>query len=144
MDNIKDLKPAPVFDWFRHAFAPTAVFVNLTDERYTKHTEPHAPGSDLVFNLVAVNDLPKDVKGSVTVRLLDAEGVEVYKDVLQCEINEYYKTNIPYSIRLPEKSGGYLVTAEFIQDGLEAPVISRRYVKVGDKSTEYSFYDIKP
>jgi beta-galactosidase/beta-glucuronidase len=144
MDNIKDLKPAPVFDWFRHAFAPTAVFVNLTDERYTKHTEPHAPGSDLVFNLVAVNDLPKDVKGSVTVRLLDAEGVEVYKDVLQCEINEYYKTNIPYSISLPEKCGGYLVTAEFIQDGLEAPVISRRYVKVGDKSTEYSFYDIKP
>ena len=35
--NIKDLKPSPVLKYFRDAFAPVNVFINLTDERYVKN-----------------------------------------------------------------------------------------------------------
>jgi hypothetical protein len=50
--EIKDLQPSPTLGWFRHCFAPAAVFVDLTDQRYTKHTTPFQPGLSLSFNLV--------------------------------------------------------------------------------------------
>jgi len=37
---IKDLKPVVAIDWFAHCFAPAAVFIDLVDERYTKHIPP--------------------------------------------------------------------------------------------------------
>src|SRR5450759_3026657 len=43
--NIKDLIPAPALNWFADAFAPSAVFINLTDERYVKQAIPHKPGA---------------------------------------------------------------------------------------------------
>ena len=50
INDIKDLEPSPAFRWFKHCFAPSAVFIDLADRRYTKHLEPLKPGSDLVFN----------------------------------------------------------------------------------------------
>ena len=74
INDIKDLQPSPAFRWFKHCFAPTAVFIDLTDHRYTKHLPALKPGSDLVFNLVGVNDLNKDSSGKVLLKLLDEKG----------------------------------------------------------------------
>jgi beta-galactosidase len=57
--NIKELNPTPSLDWFRHAFAPAATFINMTDERYTKFVKPHKPGSTLLFNLTGENQIGK-------------------------------------------------------------------------------------
>ena len=70
INDIKDLEPSPAFRWFKHCFAPSAVFIDLADRRYTKHLEPLKPGSDLVFNLVGVNDLNKESSGKVLKELL--------------------------------------------------------------------------
>ncbi len=132
-------------DWFAHCFAPSAVFIDLVDERYTKHVPPHAPGSDLLFNLVGVNDRGRAVGGRVLVRLLDARGDEVRAHSLLVSIPAYGKQYLPTRLLLPEGSGGYLVLAEY-SPGLSespSPVLSRRYIKVGEKD-KYTFFDYKP
>ena len=144
VDHIKDLKPAPVFGWFEHAFRPSAVFINLVDERYTKHREPHRPGSQIVFNLVGVNDNPSEVKGSVAIKLRDTKGNIVFEDTVDCRIGAYYKCDIPYLLTLPSVAGGYLLTAEFRREGETKPAVSRRYLKVGGRNTVYEFYEMKP
>jgi hypothetical protein len=141
---IAQLNPSPMLDWFGHCFAPAAVFINLTDERYTKHLEPHAPGSVLAFNLVGVNDLKEPVRGNVTVRLLDSGGKEVRKETFSIEIPAYGEQAVPLSLPLPDKADGYLILAQFTPEGgpEAGPVLSRRYIRVGSKDQSFRFYDL--
>jgi len=141
-DNIKDLKPIPTLNWFRHAFAPTAVFVNFPDERYVKLTDPHQPGEKLSVKLAKINDLNKDVSGKVTLRILDSYGKTVSKTSMAVAFSAFERTSDLAGISLPKKPGGYLLIAEFIANGTIDPVISRRYIKVG-KVPEYIFFEIK-
>jgi beta-galactosidase len=140
--NIKDLKPTVTLDWFRHAFAPAATFINLTDERYTKFTEPHQPGSTLLFNLAGVNNLNKTVEGSVKVKLLNQKGESVSEQQLPVKLQSFLRTDIPVSIVLPVEIGGYVLVAEFTPENGES-VISRRFLKVGQAS-EYRYFNLNP
>jgi beta-galactosidase len=142
MDNIKDLTPIPTLNWFRHAFAPTAVFMNLTDERYVKLTDPHQPGQKLSFNLAKVNDLNREIKGKVNLKIIDSDGKTVSKKSMPVSLLPFDRSSFLIEIVLPKKPGGYLLLTEFLADGIIDPVISRRYIKVGIVS-EYSFFDIK-
>jgi hypothetical protein len=143
IDDIKDLEPSPVLKWFKHAFSPAAVFINLTDERYVKFTEAHKPGSNLVFSLVGINDSEQAVNGHLQLVLYDDKGVEIPYDGQPVELSPTIRTIIPMSIKLPEKAGGYLLLATFIPDdqsGIKR--ISRRYIRIG-KLENYKFWDIK-
>jgi hypothetical protein len=142
MDNIKDLKPIPTLKWFVHAFAPSAVFINLTDERYVKLTIPHQPGQKLSFNLAKVNDLAREVTGKVLLKILDSEGKTIVKRNVPVTMSAFDRFSIQTDILLPKKAGGYLLLAEFTADGSEKPVISRRYLKVGNLP-EYKFFQMK-
>jgi beta-galactosidase len=139
--DISQLTPTPPLYWFTHAFSPHGVFLNLPDERYTPHTTPHEPGSSLLFNLARVNDGNRAVTGDVTLRLLDHTGDTVYEQSRPVTLASYDRSLFPVSLDLPEKPGGYLVLAEFTPSGGTAPVISRRYIKVGNLP-EYFFYDM--
>ena len=142
MDNIKDLKPIPTLNWFRHAFAPTAVFVNLPDERYVKLTDPHKPGGKLSLKLSKINDLNKAVTGKVMLRIIASDGKTVSKQNIPVTFSQFDRSGISVDISLPKKPGGYLLIAEFLANGTIDPVISRRYIKVG-KVPEYNFFEIK-
>lgn len=145
INDIKDLEVSPAFQWFRHCFAPEAVFINLVDQRYTKHTPPYAPQSDLLFNLTGVNDYKTRSSGKVILKLRDSNGKEVVNNELSMDILPYAKKNLPCMIRLPKEEGGYLLTAEYYPQGKNQPVISRRYIKVGNRNDSgFTFYDIKP
>lgn len=142
---IKDLQAGPTLDWFAHCFAPTAVFIDLVDGRYTKHVVPYLTGSQLLFNLVGVNDEDRAIQGMCVVRLLDGEGKEVSRHSLDVSIPAYGKQHVPTEIPLPNRSGGYLLLAEFTprQTKNASPIISRRFIKVGEME-KYIFYDYKP
>ena len=142
IDNIKDLKPSLTLKWFVHAFAPTAIFINLTDERYTKYPPPHKPGSNLVFNLVKVNDAGQQVSGTLSLSFLDSSGEEAVKQTIPVTLTPFDRSYLPVEITIPEKPGGYLLVAEFIASGNNRPVISRRYIRVGEVK-EYNFFDMK-
>jgi beta-galactosidase len=145
LDPIRDLRPGPTLDWFAHAFSPVAAFIDLVDGRYTRHVPPYSPGSELSFNLVGVNDNARPEKGNVTLRICDAAGKTVLSRTDAIVIPEYGKTYLPVFVRLPKKTGGYLIAAEYRPfSGPRAdPVISRRFIKVGDAAA-YPFYEMKP
>lgn len=140
INDIKDLEPSPAFRWFKHCFAPSAVFIDLADRRYTKHLEPLKPGSDLVFNLVGVNDLHKESSGKVLLKLLDEKGTIISTQEESIVIEPFGKRLQPCLLKLPSKAGGYLLIAEYHEKGRAKPVLSRRYLKVGDAVTSFKDY----
>ena len=140
INDIKDLEPSPAFRWFKHCFAPSAVFIDLADRRYTKHLEPLKPGSDLVFNLGGVNDLNKESSGKVLLKLLDEKGTIISTQEESIVIEPFGKRLQPCLLKLPSKSGGYLLIAEYHEKGRAKPVLSRRYLKVGDAVTSFKDY----
>ncbi len=140
--NIKDLKPTPTLDWFRHAFAPVATFINLTDERYTKFTEPHQPGSALLFTLAGINNHNKPVNGTVKIKMINANGDNFSEQNFPVKLESFLRTDIPVSFVLPTQAGGYVLVAEFTPDKGQT-VISRRFMKIG-QSGNNSFFKLNP
>ena len=142
LGNIKDLKPSPTLEWFRHAFAPAGTFINLTDERYTKILEPHQPGSTLLFNLAGINNLTTPIQGIVKVKLVNQKGEDIKVQSFPVQLTPFLRSDIPVSITLPNEAGGYVLVAEFTpQNG--KPVISRRFLKIG-RLSNYSFFKLQP
>lgn len=142
-DNIKDLKPSPTLQWLVSAFAPSAVFIDLTDGRYVKQSIPFNPGEKLSFKLAKVNDLPHEIKGVVTLKLLRSDGKTVSKKSIPLVLSAFDRSSVAEEISLPEKAGGYLLLAEFLTGGKKDPVVSRRYIKVG-KASDYKYFEMQP
>ncbi|MEY8681732.1 glycoside hydrolase family 2 TIM barrel-domain containing protein [Bacteroides caccae] len=140
INDIKDLEPSPTFHWFKHCFAPSAVFIDLTDYRYTKHLQPLVPGSNLAFNLVGVNDLKKTSSGKVILKLLDEKGKVISTQEESIMIESFGKRLQPCLLKLPSKSGGYLLIAEYYENGVSKPTLSRRYLKVGNTTNSFKNY----
>ena len=110
-----------------------------------KHLPPHAPGSSLTFDLVGVNDPDMPASGQVVLRLLDSRGKEVLRQSKQLQMPPYGSQTLPVSLRLPNKADGYLLVAEYTPAGnaKAAPVLSRRYIRVGEATQPVSYYDAK-
>lgn len=142
INNIKDLEPAPALKWLGHAFAPAAAFINLTDERFTTEIPPHIPGSILEFNLVGVNDNVSDTKGTITIKLINSIGETVVHQTRETLLKALSREYIPFSFDVPSGKGGYLLISEFTGNN-KPPVISRRYIRVGEMS-EYSYFEVQP
>lgn len=140
--NIKDLKPTLTLDWFQHAFAPAATFINLTDERYTKFLPPHKPSSILLFNITGINNLNKEINGEVKIKLIDHSGKITSEQQLPARLPSHLRTDIPVSINLPEQAGGYVLVAEFTPENGKK-VISRRFLKIGESSS-YQYFNLSP
>jgi hypothetical protein len=140
--NIKNLKPSPTLEWFRHAFAPVAVFINLTDERYVKDIEPHKTGSTLLFNLTGINNLNKTANGTVKVKLINSKGQSVSEQNFPVKLESFARTNIPVSMILPAETGGYVLVAEFTPENGKR-VVSRRFLKVC-QTEKYSYFNLNP
>jgi hypothetical protein len=143
MGNIKDLEPAPALNWFADAFAPSAIFINLTDERYVKQAIPHHPGEKLSFKLAKINDLSLNVSGKITLSVLNSEGKPVSNKIIPVVLTSFDRSSLEEEISLPAKPGGYLLLAEFLADGKKVAVISRRYIKVG-MLPDYKYFQIQP
>ncbi|MDA3822768.1 MAG: hypothetical protein PF450_09205, partial [Bacteroidales bacterium] len=143
INNIKDLEPGPTLTWFKHAFAPSAVFINHPDERYMEQFDSRKPGSQMLFTLRGINDFAQKESGEVTIKLIDEKGVSVWTQKQTIEIDAYGDKNVPVIMTLPEIPGGYLLLTEFT--GKLNPVkkqLSRRYLKVGD--VEWRFWEVEP
>ena len=61
---------------------------------------------------------------------------------MKASLSAFDRSFFPVEITLPKKPGGYLLLAEFIADGRDKPVISRRYIKVGGVK-DYKFFEMK-
>lgn len=142
INNIKDLTPGPTLYWFKHCFAATNVFLNVTDERYAKGQPVHTPGSYLHFTLRGVNDAVQNKKGSVAIKLLNSTGKSAYSNTITVDLPASDRLDIPYAFTLPTAADGYLLLTEFTEEGKTDKLISRRYIKVGDLQ-QHNFYEMQ-
>jgi beta-galactosidase len=143
INDIADLEKSPTLEWFRHAFAPSAVFINHPDERYMYQFEPHDPDSRLLFTLKAINDFNATESGRVTISLRDQKGNIVWKQEQEVKVSPYGEKNYPVVLDLPSEAGGYTLMTEF--EGKLSPMkrqISRRYINVGYRSNHY--FEVTP
>lgn len=138
INDIKELESGPTLSWFRHAFAPSAVFINHPDERYMKQFEPHKPGSRLLFTLKAINDFNVAESGKVMISLLDHKGMAIWSQEQEIQVTPYGVKNYPVVIDLPSEAGAYTLVTEFA--GNVSPLkrqISRRYINVGTSNNRF-------
>ena len=98
------------------------------------------PGSDLAFNLVGVNDLNKVSSGKVILKLLDEKGNAISMQEEPIVIESFGKRLQPCLLKLPSKAGCYLLIAEYYEQEGAKPILSRRYLKVGDSVTSFKDY----
>jgi beta-galactosidase len=142
INNIRDLESGISLKWFKHAFAPAAIFIDLADQRYfpNGHYDAH---DDLIFNLTGINDLKNDIEGNVTVKLIGPKGNVVREREQPVVLKAYSRINIPWFINLPEQEGGYLILSEFRKNGSEEAVISRRFIRSGSEKTSL-FPNVSP
>jgi len=78
-------------------------------------------------------------------KLINSKGEAVMQQDLSIRIEPFAKKTVPCMVQLPDEKGGYLFVAEFYQERKNQPVISRRYLKIGDRRDEqYEFYEMKP
>jgi beta-galactosidase len=139
------LTPTPTLKWFRHCFAPTAVFINLTDGRYIRDTRAFRPGESATIELVGVNDLPTEVRGRVSLELLDSQNSVRVSHAGQISIPAYGKSSLPVEVEMPSVAGGYLVLCRFTREGSRAgTVFSRRYIRVGNAERPLDYYEFGP
>ncbi len=131
IDNIRDLEKSISLKWFKHAFSPAAVFIDLADQRYFPNGY-YEPGEQLVFNLVGVNDLNSEENGTVTARLINADGDIISQIKRNVELPAYQRKNIPVFFTLPKEKGGYLILSEFKNQKTNEIMKSRRFIKIGN------------
>ncbi len=131
--HIKDLDPSQALLAQYHTHRPFAVFIDMEDGRYLKNPRHHLPGSLLSLNLMGVNDSNSRQEGSVEVKFVDYKGEIVSTQTVPVEIDPFWQTTIPIAVKLPEKSGGYMITSELDDFSSETVnQVSRRYFLVGD------------
>lgn len=142
INHIKNLEPGPSFHWFRHAFAPANVFIDLADQRYFPNGY-YEPEEQLAFLLTGVNDLSTEVKGNLKLLVLNSNGKIVSLQKREIAIEAYSRANFPAVLQLPSDPGGYLVTTEFTPTGQSDVLKSRRYIRVGNQAS-IRFPEIEP
>lgn len=140
--DIKDLKPSPVLYSFKNAFSASNVFINLTDERYVKNIPPHKTGEHLSFTMTGVNDNEKETFGNVEVTLLNSKGTTVFNEQKRIVLPATDRIELPFSFKLPDVAGGYLLQTNFTKEGSSEIKTSRRYIKIGTLE-KYLFFNSK-
>ncbi|MBR9999083.1 MAG: hypothetical protein KFF73_08935 [Cyclobacteriaceae bacterium] len=142
INDIRDLEEGPTLKWFKHCFAPQAVFINIPDQRYMDNGEFYRSGEKLAFNLIGINDEPREIKGEVSLEIIDRDGTGTGLFNGEIQIGAYGKEYLPVIITLPEKEGGYLLRSTFKKEN-GTPVVSRRYIRVGGEVGRHDFYEMK-
>ncbi len=131
--DVSELNPSPALHWFQHCFAPSAVFIDVQDQRYLKTGTFFEPGAELAFNCVGVTEELHSVPGALEVQLRNSSGDIVWNENRTVSLRPYENTIFPVCLALPEKTGCYTIIAEFKERGKE-PVISRRFIQIGEKN----------
>ncbi len=131
--HIKDLDPAQALLAQYHTHKPFAVFIDMEDGRYLKTPKHYQPGSLLSLNLFGVNDSNSKQEGNVEIKILDHKGEIISIQKYPVEIDPYWQTSIPITVKVPEQEGGYMIISE-LDDGKVTTMnqVSRRYFLAGD------------
>jgi hypothetical protein len=82
------------------------------------------------------------VSGTITIKVYNSMGIINSEKSIMVKLPSWLRTDIPVGIKLPAQPGGYLLVAKFTPEN-GSPVLSRRFLKVGEMAT-YSYFSMDP
>lgn len=111
--DLEKLEFEPNFEkYVRDAFAPVGLMIDFWD------TEPE-PGAKRSINVIAINDLYEDWKGTVRLRLMQDEKI-VTEQSKPCTIKQLGTQKLLFDLTIPTQPGSYQLTAELSASGKQA------------------------
>ncbi len=120
--DVEKLEFEPNFEkYVRDAFSPVGLMIDFWD------TEPE-PGAKRSINVITINDLYQDWKGTVRLRLMQGEKI-VTEQSAPCTIEQLGVKELSFDLTIPTQSGSYQLTAELSASGKQ-PVRSVRDFEV--------------
>ncbi|MHC4088034.1 MAG: glycoside hydrolase family 2 TIM barrel-domain containing protein [Planctomycetota bacterium] len=115
--DIETLEFEPNFEkYVKDAFSPVGLCINKWDEQFS-------PGEEIEVPVIVINDLYKDWKGNVHLRILRGDET-ISKQTKNCTVSSLGQETLSFNVTIPNEQGKYQLTAELITEGV--PVRSLR------------------
>ncbi len=143
-EDIKKLRPTQTLLAHYHVMKPFAVFIDLEDGRYLKNPITYNAGSQLSFNLFAINDSKYFKNGTIEIKLLNSNNRILFNKKISLKLNRYSNKIIPITIALPKIEDGYMLLTE-LDDYADKNIkqVSRRYLRIGKEVYNFPDYFYK-
>jgi len=108
--DIETLEFEPNFEkYVKDAFSPVALCINKWDEQFQ-------PGVEIKVPVIVINDLYKDWKGSVRLRILRGEET-ISEQAKTCVVSGLGREVLSFKVTVPNEQGQYQLAAELITEG---------------------------
>jgi len=115
--DIETLEFEPDFEkYVKDAFSPVGLCINKWDEQFQ-------PGVEIQVPVIVINDLYKDWKGNVHLRILRG-GETISEQKKACVVSRLGQEILSFKVTVPNEQGQYQLAAELITEG--TPVRSLR------------------
>jgi beta-galactosidase len=115
--NIETLEFEPNFEkYVKNAFSPVGLCINKWDDQFS-------PGAEIQVPVIVINDLYKDWKGNVSLRILRGDET-ISEQEKNCTISSLGQEILSFKVTVPENTGQYQLAAELFTEGM--PVRSLR------------------
>jgi hypothetical protein len=115
--NIETLEFEPDFEkYVKDAFSPVGLCINKWDEQFS-------PGEEVQVPVIVINDLYKDWKGNVVLRILRGDET-ISEQKKNCAVSSLGQETLSFNVTVPNEQGRYQIVAELIIEG--TPVRSLR------------------
>ena len=115
--DIETLDFEPNFEkYVKDAFSPVGLCINKWDEQFS-------PGEKVEVPVIVINDLYKDWKGNVVLRIL-RDGETISEQTKNCTVTSLGQETLSFNVTIPSEQGKYQLVAELITEGM--PVRSLR------------------
>ncbi|MEZ4908042.1 MAG: glycoside hydrolase family 2 TIM barrel-domain containing protein [Saprospiraceae bacterium] len=141
MNPIKELLPNQTLLAQYNSHKAFAAFIDLKDGRYLKQKDVFKKNTEYPINIFILNDLNKISSGILSIKIIDNKGKIVSTQSTKISVNANWQKNHTFIVKIPKKSGGYMIKTELQSDNDDnIPQVSRRYINVG-KSSNNDFYN---
>ena len=115
--DIETLDFEPNFEkYVKDAFSPVGLCINKWDEQFS-------PGAEIQVPVIVINDLYKDWKGDVLLRILRG-GKTISEQRKNCAVATLGQETSSFNLTIPKEEGKYQLAAELISES--TPVRSLR------------------
>ncbi|MEW6509816.1 MAG: glycoside hydrolase family 2 TIM barrel-domain containing protein [Bacteroidota bacterium] len=124
LGDIKELKPKPVMQALRNAFAPFGLSLELWDRHFFS-------GEKRTIRVFVFNDTQKTAKGTICWGVASSDDTWIWRNERKITVPPVDTLILPLDISIPVETGAFEIRAELNRDG-ERCAVSRKSAYVMD------------
>jgi len=110
LGHVKDLRPKPVMQTLKNAFAPFGISLEIWDRHFYA-------GESRAMRLFIINDDPVSRTGTVRYGVVRFDGEWTYDTSLRVSVEQGGSLITPIQVMLPRRAGEYRIRAELLEEG---------------------------